>query len=71
MSFKLKVISTEVTGSESFIHVMFGDNRWVMLTHGVHIHAPSSELYAHVEPEDVMAFDASGRALDHGLRRAA
>jgi glycerol transport system ATP-binding protein len=71
LTFRLKVISTEVTGSESFIHTLFGDNRWVMLTHGIQIHPPGAELDAFVEPEDVMAFDAEGRALDYGLRRAA
>jgi glycerol transport system ATP-binding protein len=71
LGFRLNVISTEVTGSESFVHVKFGDNRWVMLTHGVHIYPAGEEVDAYVEPENVMAFDASGRALHHGLRRAA
>jgi glycerol transport system ATP-binding protein len=69
--FKLGVISTEVTGSESFVHVKHGEDRWVMLTHGVHIYPAGAELEASVEPDDVMAFDASGRAIASGLRKAA
>jgi glycerol transport system ATP-binding protein len=70
-AFKLTVISTEVTGSESFVHVRHGEDRWVMLTHGVHIHERDAVLEAHVDPADVMAFDASGRALAVGLKQAA
>ncbi len=71
LAFKLKVISTEITGSESFVHLAAGDVRWVMLTHGVHIYPAGADLDAHVEPEHVMAFDAAGSALGSGQRRAA
>ncbi len=71
LSFVLKVISTEVTGSESFVHLDFRGRRWVMLTHGVHIHPPGAELEAHVEPQHVMAFDAAGRSLALPLPEAA
>jgi glycerol transport system ATP-binding protein len=60
-TFRLKVVSTEVTGSESFVHVAFGSARFVLLTHGVHIHAAGVEFDAHVEPQDVMVFDSTGR----------
>jgi len=35
------VINTsEITGSETYIHISVGDNHWVVLTHGVHqVHA--------------------------------
>jgi glycerol transport system ATP-binding protein len=71
LSFRLSVISTEVTGSESFVHVKHEDDRWVMLTHGVNIHPPGTELFAHVAPQNVLAFDASGRAIAIGLKQAA
>jgi glycerol transport system ATP-binding protein len=71
LSFRLNVISTEVTGSESFVHVKHEEDRWVMLTHGVQIHPPGTELFAHVAPENVLAFDASGRTIAAGLKRAA
>jgi glycerol transport system ATP-binding protein len=62
-TFKLTVISTEVTGSESFVHLAFGSARFVLLTHGVHIHAVGAVFEAHVEPQDVMVFDSAGRAV--------
>ena len=33
---KAKVTVTEITGSESFVHLDFADARWVMLAHGIH-----------------------------------
>jgi glycerol transport system ATP-binding protein len=71
LSFRLSVISTEVTGSESFVHVKHENDRWVMLTHGVNIHSPGTELFAHVAPQNLLAFDASGRAISAGLSKAA
>jgi glycerol transport system ATP-binding protein len=71
LSFNVSVISTEITGSESFVHVSFGGQRWVMLTHGVHVYPPDAKLDVHVEPGRIMAFDASGSALDPALREAA
>jgi glycerol transport system ATP-binding protein len=71
LAFKLSVISTEVTGSESFVHVKHGEDRWVMLTHGVHIHQSGAELEASVELGDVMAFDSAGKAISAGLLKAA
>jgi glycerol transport system ATP-binding protein len=67
----VSVISTEITGSESYVHVAFGPDRWVMLAHGVHIHAPGAVLEAHVEPEHIMAFDAAGRSIGPVWREAA
>lgn len=71
LAFKVTVLSTEITGSESFIHVARGADRWVMLAHGIHIHPAGETLDVHVEPEQVMAFDALGLSLDQSLRRAA
>jgi glycerol transport system ATP-binding protein len=62
-SFRLKVISTEVTGSESFVHLAFGAARFVLLTHGVHIHPAGAELEAHVALQDVMVFDSAGNTV--------
>jgi glycerol transport system ATP-binding protein len=71
LSFKVSVISTEITGSESFVHVTFNDHRWVMLTHGVHIYPAGADLDVHVEPDHLMAFDAVGLSLDPATREAA
>jgi glycerol transport system ATP-binding protein len=69
LKFVLKVISTEITGSESFIHVAFGPARWVILAHGIHVYAAGTSIEAHVEPEHVMIFDQDGLSVT--LREAA
>jgi glycerol transport system ATP-binding protein len=71
LKFRIRVISTEITGSESFVHVAHGADRWVMLVQGVHVHAAGEELDAYVAPDHVMSFDAAGRSLDPALGKAA
>ncbi|MBI1358749.1 MAG: ATP-binding cassette domain-containing protein [Alphaproteobacteria bacterium] len=69
LRFMLNVVSSEITGSESYVHLAFGDLRWVMLAHGVQVHPAGATLTAHVEPERVMTFDQDGLAVT--LREAA
>ncbi len=65
-AYRVTVQSTEITGSESYVHVRFGDHRWVMLTHGVHIYPIGSDINVFVDPASVMAFDSAGGALGQG-----
>jgi glycerol transport system ATP-binding protein len=58
-----RVIVTEITGSESFVHLSVGEARWSMLTHGVHDFAPGSELKVWLDPRNVYLFDPAGRTL--------
>ena len=58
-----KVIVTELTGSESFVHVDFAGARWVMLAHGVHSFEPDTPVRLHLDLSYLMVFDASGAAL--------
>jgi glycerol transport system ATP-binding protein len=71
LTFRVAVVSTEITGSESYVHVAHGDRRWVMLAHGIHVYPVGLQLEACVEPAHVMAFDAAGRSLDPALREVA
>ncbi len=71
LAFNVAVVSTEITGSESYVHVAHGQQRWVMLTHGIHVYPAGARLELYVEPAHVMAFDAAGRSLDPALREAA
>ena len=61
--FDLPVLSTEITGSETFVHLDYAPQRWVMLTHGVHRFEPGSRVTVYLEPEDVMRFNANGLAM--------
>jgi glycerol transport system ATP-binding protein len=61
-----KVIVTEITGSESFVHIAAGQARWSMLTHGVHDLEPGTELTVWLEPRHILLFDPSGRTIPAG-----
>ncbi len=50
---KAKVAITEITGSESFVHVDFADARWVALVHGVR----------EIRPDDIVTLYLTPRSL--------
>lgn len=57
------VTVTEITGSESFIHLHFANASWVMLTPGVHHFDADERVVVHIEPRHLMVFDRNGRAV--------
>ena len=59
---KAKVSVTEITGSESFVHLDFADVRWVMLEHGILSFEPDQEIEVFIDPRHIMVFDAAGRS---------
>ena len=59
---KAKVSVTEITGSESFVHLDFADVRWVMLEHSVLSFEPDQEVEVFIDPRHIMVFDAEGRS---------
>jgi glycerol transport system ATP-binding protein len=66
------VALTEITGSESFIHVDFAGERWVALAHGVHDLAIGQPVELYLDPGRFFVFEPSGAlAAAPGLRRAA
>jgi glycerol transport system ATP-binding protein len=69
---RAKVAITEITGSESYVHVDFADARWVALTHGVRVINPDELIQLYLVPERFFIFDMSG-ALASGpdVKRAA
>ncbi|CAN5203560.1 ABC transporter ATP-binding protein [soil metagenome] len=60
------VYATEITGSESYIHIDVAGSRWVMLAHGVHPFEAGQALEVFVEPRRLMVFDGAGVALQMG-----
>jgi len=52
---------TEITGSETFIHIDHGDDRWVGLVHGVHDLPPGGRMEVWLDPAHVYLFDGEGR----------
>ncbi|MGX5828388.1 ABC transporter ATP-binding protein [Mesorhizobium sp. 43Arga] len=60
---RAKVTITEITGSESFIHLDFADVRWVMLTHGIRDFETDEAVEVFIDPRHIMVFDEHGRAV--------
>ena len=61
--FASRIAITEITGSESFIHVDHGADRWVALSHGVHAPQIGSEMRVFVEPRHLYVFGEDGRLV--------
>ncbi|MEM7742569.1 MAG: ABC transporter ATP-binding protein [Pseudomonadota bacterium] len=56
MDFACEVIGTEITGSESYVHVTHGTDRWVALIHGVHDLPGGEQRTLWVDPAHVYLF---------------
>ena len=68
---KAKVTITEITGSESFVHLAFADAGWVMLTPGIHAFQPDEAIEVFIDPRHLMVFDSDGRAMRGPAAQAA
>lgn len=51
----------EITGSETFLHLQHGDDKWVALVHGVHHYDAGSEVTLWLDPKHIYLFDADGQ----------
>lgn len=54
---------SEITGSESFVHLDFNGIRWVMLARGIHDIDPDTEIDIFLDTRHLMAFGTDGRAI--------
>ena len=55
-----RVAVTEITGSETFLHLTHGGDRWVGLVHGVHDLDRGTEVDVWLDPAHVYLFDQGG-----------
>jgi glycerol transport system ATP-binding protein len=62
-AFPATVTVTEITGSESFVHLTRDGANWVAVLHGVHEYEPGAVLDATLDPTDVFVFDADDRLV--------
>jgi len=63
LSVKAHVSTSEITGSESFIHVEKNGYRWVALTHGVYRVETGDELALHLDPENFFVFGQDNKLV--------
>jgi len=61
LAFPGLVAVTEISGSESFVHVDVGFGVWVALSAGVHDWPPGTEVDVRVDPDLAFIFDAAGK----------
>lgn len=55
---------SEIAGSESFIHLDFAGQKWVLLTHGIHDIDADQTIDVHLDTRHLMAFHPrTGRSL--------
>lgn len=57
------ISTTEITGSESFVHVEHDGSRWVALTHGVHRVESGDRVPVYLDPAGFLMFDAEERLV--------
>jgi glycerol transport system ATP-binding protein len=62
-AFPATVTVTEITGSESFVHLHRADANWVAVLDGVHEFEPGQALEAVLDPDNVFVFDVRGRLV--------
>lgn len=54
---KAKVVVTEITGSESFVHIDIAGIRWVLLTSGIHNFDVNETFEVFMDPSQFYVFD--------------
>jgi glycerol transport system ATP-binding protein len=70
-SIEATVSVSEITGSESFIHLEAGEHRFVALVPGVKRLDPGSRVSASLDPRHAFLFDGTGRRASAALAEAA
>ncbi|MEX0338397.1 MAG: ABC transporter ATP-binding protein [Arenibacterium sp.] len=60
MTFETQLVVTELTGSETFIHLDHHGERWVGLVHGVHDLTLGSTMNVYLDPRHVYIFAEDG-----------
>ncbi|WP_146584613.1 ABC transporter ATP-binding protein [Puniceibacterium confluentis] len=60
VGFTARLVVTELTGSETFIHLQHQGERWVGLIHGIHKLPLGEDLAVYLDPSHIYIFDRTG-----------
>jgi glycerol transport system ATP-binding protein len=63
LKFETRLIVTELTGSETFVHMDHHGDRWVGLVHGVHNLALGEALQVYLNPSHIYIFGEDGSLI--------
>ncbi len=58
-----KIELAEVSGSETLVHVQFGDTSWIVQQLGVHQYQLDQEVWVGFDPADLHVFDSRGGSV--------
>lgn len=58
-----RVVTSEITGAETFLHVQAQDNRWIALLEGVHQPLADQPIRLWLDPAQLYFFGSDGRSL--------
>ena len=62
-TFSAEVAVTEITGSESFVHIKRAQTDWVAVLEGVHEFLPGQKIEVALDTSNLFVFDAGGRLV--------
>ncbi|MFC5586059.1 ABC transporter ATP-binding protein [Nitratireductor kimnyeongensis] len=71
VSVKASVSVTEITGSESFVHLEFAGHRWVMLEEGIHRLEVDQIVDVFIDTRHMLIFDPAGGCVESQESQAA
>ncbi|MGQ3215926.1 ABC transporter ATP-binding protein [Shinella sp.] len=60
---RARTLVSEISGSESFVHLAFADTNLVLLAHGIHDIAPEQDIELYVNSDHLMAFRPDGGSV--------
>ena len=60
IGFPSRLVVTEITGSETFVHLDHGGSRWVGIVQGVRDLSPGTQVTAWLDPRHVYIFGEGG-----------
>lgn len=63
LRFDTRLNVTEITGSETFVHLDYAGTRWVGLVHGIHALDPGDTLPVYLDPACIYLFDEDGQLV--------
>ncbi|MBT5073287.1 MAG: ABC transporter ATP-binding protein [Kordiimonadaceae bacterium] len=63
IKFNAKLDVTEITGSETYMHMRHGGERWVGLVHGVHDLTLGEEVSVFLDPSHIYTFSQDGNMV--------
>jgi len=64
IEFSVHLSVTEITGSETFLHMSYDNNTWIGLVHGVHDLEYDMDLSVYLDPRHIFVFEEDGDIVE-------